>query len=148
ADVTYDGAAHGAGATVAGVNGTAAGTLEGVGLTFTYYAGTDASGPALSGAPSAAGTYTVVASFAGSADYTSASAQATFTIARAPLPVTAASASKVYGAANPTFTYTLSGFAGSDNAGVVSGSADLETLATAASGVGAYPITATLGSLA
>src|SRR5262249_49744548 len=31
---------------------------------------------------------------------------------------------------------------------VVSGSADLETLATAASGVGAYPITATLGSLA
>jgi hypothetical protein len=77
---TYTGSAYAATATVAGVSGVAASTLEGVGITFTYYAGTSATGTPLSGAPSAKGTYTVVASFAGSTDYLSATAQTTFTI--------------------------------------------------------------------
>jgi hypothetical protein len=51
--------------------------------TLTYYAGSTAGGPALSGAPTTAGTYTVVTSFPGSADYGAASASAVFTIARA-----------------------------------------------------------------
>ena len=58
-------------------------SLEGVTPTLTYYAGTTATGTPLSGPPTAAGTYTVVASFAGSADYTSGSATATFTINKA-----------------------------------------------------------------
>jgi Bacterial Ig-like domain (group 3)/PKD domain/NHL repeat/Beta-propeller repeat len=71
---------------VAGVDNAPGSTLEGVPLTLTYYAGTTATGTPLSGAPSAAGTYTVVASFPGSQDYTSGSASATFLVYQA-LPV-------------------------------------------------------------
>ena len=46
-----------------------AGSLENVALTLAYYAGSAPSGTALSAAPSTAGTYTVVASFAGSTNY-------------------------------------------------------------------------------
>ncbi len=64
---TYNGNSYPATGTVAGVSGTPASTLEGVGLAFTYYAASTASGSPLAGAPASAGTYTVVASFAGSA---------------------------------------------------------------------------------
>ncbi len=76
---TYKDSPFAATATVAGVNGGAGGSLEGVGPTLSYFAGSTP----LSGAPTAAGTYTVPASFAGSADYLARSAQATFTIAQA-----------------------------------------------------------------
>ena len=70
---TFNGSAYTATATVAGVvpgvDDTPAPSLEGVTPTLTYY---DAWGNPLAGAPSAAGTYSVVASFAGSTDYTSA----------------------------------------------------------------------------
>jgi Ca2+-binding RTX toxin-like protein len=79
-NVAYDGLAHPATGTVTGLSGVPAATLEGVGLTFTYYAGTTAAGTPLSGAPTNTGTYTVVATFPGSADYNAASAQTTFTI--------------------------------------------------------------------
>ena len=46
-------------------------SLEGVTPSLTYYSGTSATGTALTGAPTTAGTYTVLASFAGSTDYTS-----------------------------------------------------------------------------
>ena len=68
---------------VAGVDDTPGSTLEGVPLTLTYYAGTDTTGTPLSGAPTDIGTYTVVASFPGSQDYTSASASDTFSISGA-----------------------------------------------------------------
>ncbi len=55
-------------------------SIESVTPTLTYYSGTNTSGTALSGAPSAAGTYTVLASFAGSTDYSSGTASTTFTI--------------------------------------------------------------------
>lgn len=77
---TSNGMAFPATATVAGVDNTPAASLEGVSPTLTYYAGSTASGTPLSGAPSAAGTYTVMANFAGSADYTSASDMTTFVI--------------------------------------------------------------------
>jgi hypothetical protein len=52
--------------------------------TFTYYAGTSATGTPLSGAPVYVGTYTVVASFAGNENYTPAeSAVATIVITKA-----------------------------------------------------------------
>ena len=80
---TYTGAPIAATATVTGVGGTATPDLEGVTPTLTYYAGTGTSGTNLgSTAPSAAGTYTVVARFPGSADYAAAQSKpATFVIA-------------------------------------------------------------------
>ena len=54
---------------VPGVDTVSSGSLEGVGLTLTYYAGLPAAGTPLPGPPSAAGSYTVVASFAGSTNY-------------------------------------------------------------------------------
>ena len=68
---TFNGQPFPATATVAGVvvgvDNTPSTTLEGAGLTLTYYAGNMPTGTPLSGAPSAVGTYTAVASFAGSA---------------------------------------------------------------------------------
>jgi hypothetical protein len=58
-------------------------------VSFTYYAGTDTSGPALSGAPVSAGTYTVVANYAGTTvndtNYSAAQDAKTFTIQKATL---------------------------------------------------------------
>ena len=66
---------------VSGVDSTPAASLEGVTPTMAYYAGATATGTPLSGAPSAAGAYTVVANFSGSADYMSAaSSPVTFII--------------------------------------------------------------------
>ncbi len=85
---TYNGAAFTATETVAGTGGqsTPAASLEGVAPSLTYYSGSSASGSPLSAAPSTAGTYTVLASFAGSADYASGAASATFTISQALTP--------------------------------------------------------------
>ena len=70
---TYTGTPIAATASVTGALGTVAASLEGVTPTLTYYAGSGTSGANLgSAAPSAAGTYTVVARFPGSADYTPA----------------------------------------------------------------------------
>ena len=82
---TFTGQAFPATASVAGVGGTQAASLEGVTLTLTYYA----SGTPIGGAPAAAGTYTVVASFAGSTDYKSGQSTALpFTIGQATPTVT------------------------------------------------------------
>jgi len=97
---TYNGSSFPATATVAGVvpgvDNTPAGTLEGVGLTLTYYVGTGTGGTQLPGAPSSAGSYTVEASFAGSTDYVPASATATFTISQAVPTVTVTDAGGTY----------------------------------------------------
>jgi sugar lactone lactonase YvrE len=65
---------------VPGINTTSKTSLENVGLVFTYYAGGSAAGAPLQGAPTHAGTYAVVVSFAGSADYAAAQSSQTFTI--------------------------------------------------------------------
>ena len=59
---------------VSGVDTTPAATLEGVSPTLTYYAGSTVSGSGSATAPTSAGTYTVVATFPGSADYAAARA--------------------------------------------------------------------------
>ncbi len=118
------------------VNGGAA--LEGVGLTLTYYSGTDVAGPALSGAPIDAGTYTVVAFFAGSADYTAASAQATFTINKADLYVTATANTKTYGQ-TATDTGTLTGVVNGD--GITATFSSAGDAAGAVVGTDGYTIT-------
>jgi hypothetical protein len=87
---TYNAGAFPATATVAGVvagvDDTPSASLEGVSLTLDYLV-LDGAGNVVgdlgSSAPVGAGTYRVTASFAGSADYTAASASATFTIAKA-----------------------------------------------------------------
>jgi hypothetical protein len=89
-----------------------------------------------------------VASQAGNADYSAAtSVSQTFTVNPATLTVTANSAARLYGAANPTFTYTITGYVNGDTSAVVSGTASLATTATVASGVGSYPITFAAESL-
>ena len=97
---TYNSSAFAATDTVAGVGSqsTAAASLEGVTPTLTYYLGASAQ----SGAPSAAGVYTVVESFAGSTDYASASTNTVFTISQATPRVTV---SDPGGTANGTTTF-------------------------------------------
>jgi hypothetical protein len=139
----YNGSAFAAADSVKGVSGTAGSTLEGVGLTLAYYTGSSVSGTALSGAPSTAGTYTVVATFAGSTDYTGASAMTTFTITPATLSVLTVavnSATRVYGAPNPTFTVTYSGFVAGDGPSVLGGQLAFNTTATIASTPGTYTV--------
>ena len=66
----YTGAPIAAQATVTGVSGAADASLEGITPTLTYFVGSGTSGTDLGAtAPTAVGTYTVVASFPGSADY-------------------------------------------------------------------------------
>ncbi len=79
----YSGSPNAASGAVTGLNGISIGTP-----TFTYYAGSSASGTALPGAPTGAGTYTVLASYAGSQNYSSAASQATFVITPAKPTVT------------------------------------------------------------
>ncbi len=95
-----------------------------------------------------AGSCTVVASQAGNANYHAAtSVSKTIVVNPAVLLVTANSATRVYGAANPTFSGTISGFVNGDAPGVVRGAAAYTSAATSTSPVGTYPITPGLGTL-
>jgi len=101
-----------------------------------------------------AGSTTITASQLASAALTAlglnvpAAVQQTLVVNPATLTVTAANATKVYGAANPTFTtLAMAGFVNGDSSSVVTGSAALNCGATATSAVGTYPIVAALGTL-
>ena len=80
-------------------------------------------------------------------DYTTATTTVPLTVNKGNLTVTANNASRVYGAANPAFTPTYSGFVNGDTSAVLTGSPSLTTTATAASPVGSYTITAAAGTL-
>ncbi len=71
----------------------------------------------------------------------------TLTVNPAILAITADATNRVYGAGNPAFTYTASGFVNNETVGVLSGSPALTTLATTNSPAGIYPITGTNGTL-
>jgi hypothetical protein len=75
-------------------------------------------------------------------------ATSTLTVNKFPLAVTANNASKVYGAAVPTFSATVAGFVNGDSSAVISGAPGLTTTGTASSVVGTYPIIAATGTLA
>jgi hypothetical protein len=114
-NVTYDAAPYNAlTSSVAGVNNANLGAAS----SFTYYAGMGTGGTDLgSTAPTAAGTYTVVGHYAGSADYAAAdSVPTTFTIASLAITVTANPETKVYGTADAALTYqiTSGSLAGTD----------------------------------
>ncbi len=93
-------------------------------------------------AASPVGTYSITASGAASANYTISYAGGTLTVSPAALTITAANASKPYGAAVPALTASYSGFVNGDSAGSLTTPPTLTTTATAASPVGSYPITA------
>ena len=102
----YDGTAHAATATVAGVDGK---TIPGV-FAFSY-------SPGGSEAPVNAGTYDVVATFTSSdSNYTNSSGTGTVTITPATATVTAGSGTKVYGTSDPALTATATGFTAADAA--------------------------------
>ncbi|HWQ32720.1 MAG TPA: MBG domain-containing protein, partial [Blastocatellia bacterium] len=96
-----------------------------------------------------AGSHGISAVYNGTNNYLSSTTGATaaHTVSKATLTVTASNATKVYGAALPTFTAVYSGFVNGDTSGVLSGLPDLTTTASAGSPVGTYPITAAAGTL-
>jgi hypothetical protein len=96
-----------------------------------------------------AGQVTVTANQSGNATYAAATpVPQVFTVAPVTLTVTAANASRIYGAANPAFTYTMTGFVNGDaQATATTGGPTLSTTATASSAVGPYPITVSQNTL-
>ncbi len=147
---TYTGKPIAATVSVTGVNNTPAASLEGVTPTLTYYDGKGTSGKNLGAAPSAAGTYTVVASFAGSADYApTKSAPTTFVITaatktlRGTIALTSSPTAAAFGQA-VTFTAAVSASGGPPPSGTVTfsdGVSPLGTVALNASGRAALTIT-------
>jgi hypothetical protein len=116
----------------------------------------------LSGAPSVTSTATTGSSVAGSpyaitvtqgtlsaANYTFNFVNGSLSVTAATLTVTANNTNRVYGATNPAFTMSYSGFVNGDGVGVLSGAPSLATTATAGSSVsgGPYPITIAQGTL-
>ena len=110
---TFDGSPFAASVTIVGTNNIAVGSLGGITPTRTYYDGSSASGTSLgSTAPTAAGTYTVVADFPGNADYLAVqSASVTFTIETATptIALTSSGGSTVYGQAVTLIATAASG---------------------------------------
>ncbi|KRA28117.1 MULTISPECIES: MBG domain-containing protein [unclassified Nocardioides] len=125
-----------AGVTVSGV--TCTGLTGDVAIAPTLTVGTSyALDPATcSGAQLSSSNYEV-------AGYSSTS----FWVLKAVLTVTGTDTSRSYGAANPTFGYTVTGYQNDDDASDISGTPALSTTATASSNVGSYPITPAVGTL-
>ena len=69
------------------------------------------------------------------------------TITKAPLGVTANSTNRSYGATNPVFTASYSGFVNNETTGVLVGAPSLTTTATTNSPTNTYAITAAVGGL-
>lgn len=70
------------------------------------------------------------------------------TVRRAVLTATADPATREYGAPDPTYTLTYSGFKNDDTAAVLSGAPSFATPATASSNAGVYPLFVSPGTLA
>jgi hypothetical protein len=98
-----------------------------------------------------AGAITVAASQAGNNQYAEAPpVTQSLIVVPVPLTVTANNASRNYGAANPAFTATFTGFVNNDAqnpAAVYSGQPAFSTPATSASPDGSYPIAVSQGTL-
>jgi hypothetical protein len=96
------------------------------------------------------GTCVIDATQSGNTNYHSATAQQTLHIAKKPLTVTADAHSKLFGAANPPLTATITGFAFGQTLQTsgVTGQPSCTTTATTSSPAGTYPITCTQGTLA
>ncbi len=92
-----------------------------------------------------AGSCTVTASQAGNGNYSAATpVKQSFSIAKATLVISVDNKAKVYGTANPTFTYTASGLANKSD--TISG-VSFSTTAVTNSPVGSYNVTASGASV-
>jgi MBG domain (YGX type)/Bacterial Ig-like domain (group 3)/Beta-propeller repeat len=111
------------------VNGDGPGALSG---TLTCTAGDAVSSPV--------GTYAINCSGLSSSNYSITFLPGTLSITPAPLTITANNASKIYGAANPAFSATDTGFVNGDTAAVLSGALSCTSAAAVSSPVGSYPI--------
>jgi hypothetical protein len=140
AAMTYGGALPTLTSTISGfVNGDShASTVTGV--------------PAISAAgsnSSPAGSYAIKVSQGtlAAASYSFTFVNGTLTIGKAPLTVTAQNATKVYGAALPSFSDVITGFVNGDTSAQVSGFPSFTTTAASSSPVGPYPVVISVGSL-
>ncbi len=121
--------------TVTGPNSfSTATTVNAINGTATFALGANALG--------GVGAYTLIATSAGTA-----SASATVQVTAAALTVAAENTTRIYGDANPTLLYTVTGFTHGDTAAVVSGAATVSTSAVIASAPGSYAITVAPGTL-
>jgi hypothetical protein len=101
----------------------------------------------LGGIPITAGPHSIGVSFAGDSQYQTSSGTSTLTVNKAVLTVTAQNASKIYGDANPAFTYVISGFLNNETVAVVSGTANCTSSANVGTSAGTAPITCAVGTL-
>jgi hypothetical protein len=126
--------------------GTLSGVVNGDSITASFASAGDAAS-----APVGTGSYTITATLADPnnqlANYTVHETDAILTVNPAVLTVTAGNATRSYGAANPAFSYAITGFVNNDPASVVSGTPALSTTATPGSAPGSYAITADVISL-
>ncbi|MBX2963586.1 MAG: gliding motility-associated C-terminal domain-containing protein [Cyclobacteriaceae bacterium] len=91
-------------------------------------------------------TYPITVSGGVDSNYNFTYVDGTLTVTQATLTVTADDKSRTYGAANPVFTISYSGFANGENASVLSTAPVTTSSAVATSTVGSYPITVSGGS--
>jgi len=94
-----------------------------------------------------AGVHTITAVYPGDWDDAANSGSFSQTVDPAPLTITANDASKTYGAADPTLTYTVTGLLNGDPPSVISG-VTLSTTTGAAATAGTHAIVATGGTAA
>jgi DNA-binding beta-propeller fold protein YncE len=148
ASTSYTGSAFAATATVTGVSGVPAASLQGASPTLVYYAGSHPTGMPLAGPPTAPGSYTVVASFIGSIDYVPAlSSPVTFSIARAMPMVSVSIASGHYTGAAFAAAATVAGLSGSPAASLEGGTPTLSYYTgSKASGKGASAAPSKIGT--
>jgi len=90
-------------------------------------------------ASSIVGGYAITQGTIAAANYTVAFTPGVLNVTPATLTVSGVNTSKIYGAAVPGLAYTYAGLVNGDTSSVIAGSPT--TIATASSGVGAYPIT-------
>ncbi len=105
----------------------------------------DANSGSITGMPTVSGNFSVTLSATNLAG--TGNATLTFTVERAALTVTAQPANRLYGATNPSFSATVSGFVNGDTSAVVSGTASLTSPATATTPAGNADIIPTVGTL-
>ena len=126
--------------------------------TITGFATGDTQANSTTGAPglsttagigSPVGSYTITTAVGSltATNYSFTPVNGTLTITKAVLTVTADPKSKTYHTANPTLTYTITGYLNGDTSAVVSGTPGLSTTATTNSAVGSYTITTTVGGM-
>ena len=95
---------------------------------------------------SSIGTFPITVSGGVDNNYNITYTSGTLTITKATLTATAVSVSRMYGAANPAFTISYSGFVNGESSAVIDVAPAATTAATVTSSVGTYPIVAAGGT--